>query len=517
MNLVIYLVVFTANILGIFNDPFEFEGDYGHEINPTRQAVFELVVSKEALAKNLSSQQIKDLLQNNNATQSEIEEAKSLLINKAIVQDAQHGPVLSELVPPELISLLQEKQKTLPSFSEQDLEEILTFINRYGNKRVFRFLRNNPPELLKLDKALRDKSSQEGKDFDIPILSSTAILTGNNGLELKQNLFNSLFTEETLSLTKPKNSVKLALAQLNTNFLKDYFGENAATEDLQLLSSPAGQTFFFWLYHSLNLHLISQDPDLIDRVNFVKKQFAQILGNSKNRAEIFKEKILKANAGVLFTQESDALIPSLLTQDGSFLPIQGQNPSDGTFVFLRSDLWEPSYEIVPLAGYEGYKEGKVSLILATRKGSGDKFLLASGHGHSTKAEDGRLQITLIVDQFHKLQKHYPQLQLLIGIDANTKSDEDVKLFKEHLKALGLIATDVGPTTIKQRMVTSQNSKSGRFAIDEEDYVITLKDGLFVFANPTIGFKEEKPDLDRPLPNLDNQSDHYPVGVQLIPR
>lgn len=513
----IYLIVFTANILGIFNDPFEFEGDYGQEVNPIRQAVFELVVSKEALTRNLTSQQIKDLLQNDKATDNEIEDTRSNLIKEAILQDEQYGPLLSELVSPVLISLLQEKQQTLPSFSEQDLNELLQFINRYGNERVFRFLRNNPPELLKLDKTLRDKASQEGRDFDLPILSSSAILQGDNELELKKNLLNSVFTEETLSLTKPKESISVALSQLREDFLKDLLGKDAMTEDLQVFSSAAGQAFFFWLYHSLNLHLISQNPGLIENVNFVKKQFAETLGNSQKRAEIFKEKLLKANAGILFTQESDTLIPSLLTQDGSFLPIQQQNPSDGTFVLLRSDLWEPNYEIIPLSGYEGYHEGKISIILATRKESGEKFLLASGHGHSTKAEDGRLQITLIVDKFHELQKQYPNLQLLIGIDANTKSDDDVRLFREHLNSLGLVATNVGPTTIKQRMVTSQNSKSGRFAIDEEDYVITLKNGMFVFANPTIGFKVEKPDLNRPLPNLDNQSDHYPVGVQLIPR
>ena len=63
MNPLCCLVVFTSNILGSFNDPFEFEGDYGEEMNSVRKDVFELVVSKEALARNLTDSQIKELIQ----------------------------------------------------------------------------------------------------------------------------------------------------------------------------------------------------------------------------------------------------------------------------------------------------------------------------------------------------------------------------------------------------------------------------------------------------------------------
>ena len=90
--------------------------------------------------------------------------------------------------------------------------------------------------------------------------------------------------------------------------------------------------------------------------------------------------------------------------------------------------------------------------------------------------------------------------------------------RNQLQSLGLVATNVGPTTVKKRMVTAQHSKAGRFAVDEEDYVITLKPedgGLYQMTNPTIGFQEEKPDPTITLPNIDNPSDHYPVGVNLI--
>ncbi len=109
------------------------------------------------------------------------------------------------------------------------------------------------------------------------------------------------------------------------------------------------------------------------------------------------------------------------------------------------------------------------------------------------------------------------LQLLIGIDANTKNEEDILALRKHLDSLGLVGTDVGPTTIKRRMVTAQHSKVGKFAVDEEDYLITLKPengGRFTFEEQTVGFKSERADVSIPLPNVENPSDHYPVGAKL---
>ncbi len=83
--------------------------------------------------------------------------------------------------------------------------------------------------------------------------------------------------------------------------------------------------------------------------------------------------------------------------------------------------------------------------------------------------------------------------MIIGIDANTKSEEDVAALREHLEQLGLVATSVGPTTVKQRMVTAQHAKSGRYAVDEEDYIITLKPdnrAAFTFSKATVGFQRK---------------------------
>ena len=75
---------------------------------------------------------------------------------------------------------------------------------------------------------------------------------------------------------------------------------------------------------------------------------------------------------------------------------------------------------------------------------------------------------LVTEKFRELSQKLENkgLQLIIGIDANTKTKQDVKDLHDHLRALGLIGTSLGPTTVKRRMVTSQHTKAGRLAIDE---------------------------------------------------
>ncbi|MDP1880028.1 MAG: hypothetical protein Q8K60_03705 [Parachlamydiaceae bacterium] len=519
MNLIMSIVIQTANILGIFTDPFEFEGDYGPEVNPIRSKVFEQVVSKEALSKNLSDTEIRKLLKEDDVSEEIVKEYRNLLVAQAISEEKEYGPTFSQLITPELIEELKNQQTELQKsgFSSSDLEAILLFIEHYKDQKAFRFLRNNPPEILSLDKALKDKAAREGKKFDLPILGSTRFLEGQNSFELKKNLMKAVFNKETFASTKPQDSIKQSIKKLNKDYLNNFFGDAANNQDLEAFSSSAGQVFFYWMYQSLNLHLISADSDMIEQINKVKEIFATTLGDPIARAIALKGKLIASGSEVLFTQESDALVPQTLTNDGLFLPVDHQNLQDGTLVLLRSDLWEPDYEIIAIEGYEGFKTGRMNVILATQKNTGQKFLLASCHGHSIRPEDGRLQISLIMEKFYQLSKG--DLQLLIGIDANTKTEEDVNAFREHLDNLGLVGTEVGPTTVKKRMVAAQHSKAGRFAIDEEDYLITLKPengGKFQFSDLTVGFKREKPDVNQSLPNIDNPSDHYPVGATMSP-
>ncbi|SCA63610.1 hypothetical protein SCG7086_AX_00100 [Chlamydiales bacterium SCGC AG-110-P3] len=203
--------------------------------------------------------------------------------------------------------------------------------------------------------------------------------------------------------------------------------------------------------------------------------------------------------------------------DGLFLAVDEQNPGDGCFVFLRSDLCA-SDEVLSIKGYDGFRKGKINVILATLH-TGEQFLLASAHGNSTNAADGRMQIAHIMEVFHKLRQErgYDSLQLLIGMDANTKTESDVTALHDHLDNLGLVGTRVGLTTVKRRMVTVQHSKAGKLSVDEEDYLITLRpedDGQYLLTNPTVGFSQGSSSPTRMLPDVDNPSDHYPVGATL---
>jgi hypothetical protein len=520
MNTLLCLVVYTANILGIFSDPFEFEGDYGDAVNPVRQKVFEAIVSKEALARNLTDNEMIELVGNHNRDANQIAEYRNHLISQAIQEDRGHGPRLSELVPSVFTDTLMTKQPELQGngINTEDIKKIEAFLQRYGDQQIFYFLRHFPSQLLHLDKTLRDQAALAGKSFELPILSSTSKLEGKNSHELKMLLFNELFTESTFKFVKSENELKQYLSLISKVDVEQILGLGAEAKDLEAFCSPTGQVFFYWLYQAMNLQLVITDDNMIEQINRVKSIFGSTLGDPQNRAEKFKEKLIAADTGVLFTQESDAIVPRVLLESGLFLQVEKQNHLDGTLVFLRSDLWEPEYTIVPVDDYKGYAKGRLNVILATSI-TGEKYLLAAGHGNSTNAEDGRLQISHVKNKYDQLSK-LPEnidLQLLIGIDANTKNEEDIQALREHLDFLGLVGTDVGPTTIKRRMVTAQHSKVGKFAVDEEDYLITLKPengGRITFEEQTVGFKNERPDPTVPLPNLENPSDHYPVGAAL---
>lgn len=514
------LVIHTANILGIFSDPFEFQGDYGPEMNPVRQSVFELIMSQEALARTMTDSEIRQRMQKPEASATEIKKFKAVLIQQAREDEEAYGPTLGDLIDGELLTEISRKQREMENlgFRANDLKALMSFLDKYKDQKVFRFLRNNPHELMALDKPLRDQAARLGKNFDLPVLSSVGKFNGNDAKALKKNLLDILFTAEIFNLTKPDTALN-AIKKLDAGYLKQYLGEGALNNDLEAFCTPAGQVFFYWMYQALNVHLLSEKVGLIEQVNKVKEIFAKTLGNPEARAHKFREKVLAANSGVVFTQESDAIVPQLLAENNLFYPVDGQNPQDGCFVFMRQDLWEPEFQFIPIDNYPGYHNGVINVILATSKVTGQKFLLAACHGHSTKPEDGRLQISLVMEKFHQLRqkKGNDGLQLIIGIDANTKSEEDVRHLHMHLEELGLTGTRVGPTTIKQRMVTVQHSKMGRRAVDEEDYLITLTPeggGHFVLTNPTIGFSEKKPDPTVTLPNLENPSDHYAVGATL---
>lgn len=414
MNLLLTIVVHTANILGSFDDPFEFAGDYGPSMNETRSQVFERVL-----------------------------------------YPPKETPLL-EIIPPELVEELLLKLESL-DIPYEEQEEFVKFI--FENQEI------------KSDYLSFDKLAKEQK---LPILTSTIPFDTQDAYELKLNLLEEIFTPENRALAR---SIK--------------------------------PLFYYWVYQCKHIHLIAKDPSLIEKVNTVKAQFAKGLGNPMQRALKFREKIILAETSVLFTQECDKITRDLLT-DRFFHSVDRQNNQDGTLIFLKSTEWEKNYEVLSFPSYPGFAKGKLNAIVAKTL-NGELFLLASCHGNSTKPEDGRHQISLVVEKYEELLLKYPDLQLIIGIDANTKSEAQVEDLQKLLESYSLISTRVGPTTIKQRMITAQLEKSGRYAIDEEDFLITKKPGIFI--NTTVGFTFDPPNTSIPLPNINNLSDHYPIGAE----
>ncbi len=78
--------------------------------------------------------------------------------------DREWGPLFSELVDEKMVAALVRKQQEMgQDFDAENLDAILRFLKRYAHRKAFYFLRNNPSELLSLDKILRDTASREGK------------------------------------------------------------------------------------------------------------------------------------------------------------------------------------------------------------------------------------------------------------------------------------------------------------------------------------------------------------------
>ncbi|MBS1987067.1 hypothetical protein JST99_04015 [Candidatus Dependentiae bacterium] len=513
----INFVATTANILGSFDDPFEFEGDYGTASNTTREKVFGVIVSKEAIGKNLPAAIWDNLLKENPG------KTKEQLLATAIQKDKENGPTLQQVATKELLEQITEKLQTL-RVPQADIDALAAFVGKYGNEKIFYFMRNNPPDLLKLEKALKDHYADQGKSFDLPVLGSKTKLTGTTSNELKKNLVDAVFIADVLKQANPTfvdkkdgNKVKPIIVNIDkyTPALDKFFA-NGTNKELHAFATPAGLTFFYWLYQALIFDLVAKEATDITAINEVKAEFAKALGDAQRRAAVFRKKLITAKTKLLFTQESDKFTRDELTKDGLFLPIGAQNSKDGTVILLASDLWEPNFEVIPFDEYGKFKAGKLTAILATQKETQQKFLLASGHGNSDDAADGREQMKRVAQKLQQLmEERAEEILLIIGVDANTKKTADVKAFQKLLTELGLVSTQVGPTTIKRRMGTVQHNKAGLYAVDEEDYIIVSKNQLML-RDVTVGFgtPDVKPDLTISLPNLNNQSDHYAVSARI---
>lgn len=508
MNTITCFLVITFNVLSGFVNPFEFDGCYSDRIDPLRKKIFEKLMLEETVVKNLTDEELDKKAKQEKIPLDAIEDFHKKLITEAKKNDLERGPTLEELLPEKLLTVLQEKLKEV-AVSEKTWKDLQNFYEKHKQKKIFSFIKHSPEKFLSIEKRLPNIAS-------LPIVGSLALLPEKEYTALSQNLLDQLITKKQLSSLNFCKELQKSLNRYSETDLKSFLGEDASLSDLELFTTPIGELIYYWIYESLHLYLITDTPSLLQDVNLVKEHFAKHLADPTFRTQSIKEDLLNKHPALLFLQECDRYLLEALTNDSFFLPIQDQNMKDGTLVLLEKDQWEEDYQVIPVEEYKGYKEGKVNIVLAKQKSSSIPFLLASCHGASLDPSDGRKQISIIMKKYRSFQKNNPHLQLIIGIDANTKSQKEVEALYEHLDSLHLVCTKVGATTIKRRMITTEQEKAGIYIQDQEEYLITLgnqADRLAMLSKPFLRFDNKEEGF---LPNPSNLSDHYPVGAYMIP-
>lgn len=450
--------------------------------------------------------------------------------------------------------------------SREDIQNFKDFIRKFGDQKIFAFLHgvkdtdaarknNGTNSLLKLELTLIQAKEKGGNVPSLPLLDTSGVLeeSADGGkLALLQSVFQTsiadimlarnlrdLEEEEAVARKKtakerfgPDVICKAIRDNLDLSLLKHADGRAVKPEELDFFSTCGGQRIFFWLYHAMDLHLAS-GVATIKEINDGKKTFAGITGTPQERAAKFVKDLVASNVGVLATQECAKDCADALTREPTFLErrlgthkqffnavvnAQGVGKT-GTTIFLREDLWEKEVQVIQHGHLDDKKKtDKLVLVVATAKKTGDKFLHVSIHGDSSVAKDGREKIAEAVKQFKLLKERRgnEDLELLIGIDANTKKQMDIGALQEQLTELGLYATEVGSSTIKIRALTVQQTKAGDRVDAPGDHVITsaLNPKRYKAVETLLAGKRVRARAGMALPNMEYSSDHLTVQLTI---
>jgi len=515
--------IMGANTLAGMDSPFEFSGELGlgQKADETRARVWEAVTSMASFYKYCPADLI---LEEDGSVPADIDARRTALIRAAIAREKTYGPTFGELITPEFIASLR---RNFPNESAE-IDAFVVWVNKFKDVHAFPLLRNYPGKLIAMDKLINDTRS-EGL-VDAPPTPYSTVQISENPAEAIDRLLGYLARFPKEMKDAKLTEVQEEVANFEEAKLKKLLGDNAVSGvdgDLSLFTRTRfGQKLFHAVYNEENRRLIAAAAQkegatttLLQDVNQLKQRFAETLADPQIRANVYLKNIKKHEFGVVFTQEAyqqiiDGLAPNYLPIDRQVDARVGRD----CLIFLHRDLWDEDYKVISFEGKYADKDRKhLTMVLAKCKQTGEWFAFASSHGDAGKSEDGRRQLELIKEAFDSLdRKLYPNIQLVVQADANTKTREDATAYQDKADDLDLEYSEMLETCFKQRMATVMNNKVGKFDRNPGDLFLVLcarVGGLFKITHLKIGYKEEQ-DRDSKLPTLKYPSDHFPISAKL---
>jgi len=498
--------VMGANTLKANENPYEFNGELDARSNAIRTDVWNRIVCFSNYYKNVP-EGTKDVFNHSgNGVDSEVNKAE--LAKAAKAKEKTYGPTFSELVNEQFVQTLKE---CFPN-DEAAIDQLKALADKFKDVHVFGFFHNSPIKIA-FDKIINDGLGDNTLETP-PILSSTHRMHEVE-IEALKELCQYMAAIPAEMVNEKLSQKKLAeieggLNKYDQTKLQEYLGDTATKADLEIFCTPFGQKLFYMLYHWHHRALVQ---DMIPEVNKLNEAFKNTLADPVARANTYVSNIQENRFGVVMIQEiSQPLIDGL---SENFWPIGKQ--TEGTegmdsVVFLHKKLWKENYEVI---SFETYKDKKKITMVVAESITGEFFAFAACHGDSQKAEDGREQLTHVMDAFWKLKEKHPGIQLVLSTDANTKKKDEVAAFTDHATSLNFDCTDSVPTCFKQRMDTTQ-PKSGTLDSSACDFLLTASakaGGIWELARQRVGYKETQ-ENNSLLPNLAYPSDHFPRSATL---
>ena len=268
----------------------------------------------------------------------------------------------------------------------------------------------------------------------------------------------------------------------------------------------------------MNLQLLDGVKGLTKRVNQAKEEFAETMGDPVRRAECFAKKFEKAGADVVCVQECSSTFTRAMAERGYVSTEQAKvdgkwktHSKDGSVIFLNTKTMKRKFELLPATKVDNHEDNKLVEIIAKRRGTNQSVFIFDFHGSASNAKQARDFISHAKQAFENAD--LPANALFVGAgDANPKTAAEMEELGEHIDEEGCQATNVGDTSMKERELTPQHSKTWDAVSMPKDLIVTLKKSQL--RNQTANFLGYQMAKGTKLPSTEVGSDHIPVGAEI---